>query len=129
MDIYAIWGQDVIYGGLHGMKNTSVILAEDDAEATEAARELAEETIMDYDCIYEALEEDVRTACEESDIAYGYGSEAEEEIRSEIYNDDLDYGAAVLDKLRLSTSDLNKLDQMFYDDEEGFLEEYAKAYL
>ena len=129
MAYYAVWGKDAFFGGLHGMEEAEVIEAANDEEALEYARELSWNVIYDYSGIYEELEARVAESCEADDVVYGPGSEAEEEIRSEIYEADLDYGAAILDAERLPTLDVQTLTRMFYEDENSFLEKYVEAYI
>ena len=54
----------------------------------------------------------------------GVGSEEEDDIRKEIYNDDMVYGCIELDVNKLPTLDLEELEKMYYNDEDGFIEAY-----
>lgn len=123
MKLWAVWGYDDIYGGLHGMKEIGIYEGTED-ETIEYARELADSVVTSYRDIYEDLEESVREYCEDEGIEMGIGSEEEGDIREEIYNDDMIYGCIELDVTKLPTLDFDKLEMMYYNDEDGFIEAY-----
>ena len=123
MKLWAVWGYDDIYGGLHGMKEVEIYEGTEN-EAIEYARELADSVISSYSDIYDALEDSVREYCEDEGIEMGIGSEEEDDIREEFYNDDIVYGCIELDVNKLPTLDLEKLEKMYYNDEDGFIEAY-----
>ena len=123
MKLWAVWGYDDIYGGLHGMKEVEIYEGTEN-EAIEYARELADSVISSYSDIYDALEDSVREYCEDEGIEMGVGSEEEDDIREEFYNDDMVYGCIELDITKLPTLDLEELEKMYYNDEDGFIEAY-----
>lgn len=123
MKLWAVWGYDDIYGGLHGMKEVEIYEGTEN-EAIEYARELADSVISSYSDIYDALEDSVREYCEDEGIEMGVGSEEEDDIREEFYNDDMVYGCIELDVTKLPTLDLEELEKMYYNDEDGFIEAY-----
>ena len=123
MKLWAVWGYDDIYGGLHGMKEVEIYEGTEN-EAIEYARELADSVISSYSDIYDALEDSVREYCEDEGIEMGIGSEEEDDIREEFYNDDMVYGCIELDITKLPTLDLEELEKMYYNDEDGFIEAY-----
>lgn len=123
MKLWAVWGYDDIYGGLHGMKEVEIYEGTEN-EAIEYARELADSVISSYSNIYDALEDSVREYCEDEGIEMGVGSEEEDDIREEFYNDDMVYGCIELDVNKLPTLDLEELEKMYYNDEDGFIEAY-----
>lgn len=123
MKLWAVWGYDDIYGGLHGMKEVGIYEGTED-EAIGYARELADSVVTSYSDIYDDLEESVREYCEDEGIEMGIGSEEEGDIREEIYNDDMVYGCIELDVTKLPTLDLEKLEKMYYNDEEDFIKAY-----
>ena len=123
MKFWAVWGYDDIYGGLHGMKEVEIYEGTEN-EAIEYARELADSVISSYSDIYDALEDSVREYCEDEGIEMGIGSEEEDDIRKEFYNDDMVYGCIELDVNKLPTLDLEELEKMYYNDEDGFIETY-----
>lgn len=123
MKLWAVWGHDDIYGGLHGMKEVEIYEGTEN-EAIEYARELADSVISSYSDIYDALEDSVREYCEDEGIEMGVGSEEEDDIREEIYNDDMVYGCIELDVSKLPTLDIEELEKMYYNDEDGFIEAY-----
>ena len=123
MKLWAVWGYDDIYGGLHGMKEVEIYEGTEN-EAIEYARELADSVIGSYSDIYDALEDSVREYCEDEGIEMGVGSEEEDDIREEFYNDDMVYGCIELDITKLPTLDIEELEKMYYNDEDGFIEAY-----
>lgn len=123
MKLWAVWGYDDIYGGLHGMKEVEIYEGTEN-EAIEYARELANSVISSYSDIYDALEDSVREYCEDEGIEMGIGSEEEDDIREEFYNDDMVYGCIELDVNKLPTLDIEELEKMYYNDEDGFIEAY-----
>lgn len=123
MKLWAVWGYDDIYGGLHGMKEVEIYEGTEN-EAIEYARELADSVISSYSAIYDALEDSVREYCEDEGIEMGIGSEEEDDIREEFYNDDMVYGCIELDITKLPTLDIEELKKMYYNDEDGFIEAY-----
>lgn len=123
MKLWAVWGYDDIYGGLHGMKEVEIYEGTEN-EAIEYARELADSVISSYSDIYDALEDSVREYCEDEGIEMGVGSEEEDDIRKEFYNDDMVYGCIELDVNKLPTLDIEELEKMYYNDEDGFIEAY-----
>ena len=123
MKLWAIWGYDNIYGGLNGMKEVEIYEGTEN-EAIEYARELADSVISSYSDIYDALEDSVREYCEDEGIEMGVGSEEEDDIREEFYNDDMVYGCIELDVSKLPTLDIEELEKMYYNDEDGFIEAY-----
>ena len=123
MKLWAVWGYDDIYGGLHGMKEIDIYEGTEN-EAIEYARELANNVISSYSDIYDALEDSVREYCEDEGIEMGVGSEEEDDIREEFYNDDMVYGCIELDINKLPTLDIEELEKMYYNDEDGFIEAY-----
>lgn len=123
MKLWAVWGYDDIYGGLHGMKEVEIYEGTEN-EAIEYARELADSVISSYSDIYDALEDSVREYCEDEGIEMGIGSEEEDDIREEFYNDDMVYGCIELDVTKFPTLDLEELEKMYYNDEDGFIEAY-----
>lgn len=123
MSYWAVWGYDDIYGGLHGMKEIGVFKG-DENEAMQYGYELADGVISCYYQIYEALEDSVREYCEFEGIEMGASSEEENDIRYEIYNEDMVYGCIELDEEKLPTLDIDELDKLYYRDEEDFIEKY-----
>lgn len=123
MRLWAVWGYDDIYGGLHGMKEIGIYEGTEN-EAIEYARELADSVISSYSDIYDALEDSVREYCEDEGIEMGVGSKEEDDIREEFYNDDMIYGCIELNVNKLPTLDLEELEKIYYNDEDDFIKAY-----
>ena len=125
MKLFAIFGQDCIYQGLHGMIETEICEAESEKEALTYAKELSYNVIESYSCIQEDLETEWRDACDFDNIE-DLDSDAAQELREEIFSQDLDYGCYELDKEKLPTLDEKELEEMLYDDFEDFVKKYQK---
>lgn len=123
MKLWAVWGYDDIYGGLHGMKEVDIYEGTEQ-EAINYAYELANSVISSYSRIYDILEDSIRECCEDEGIEMGIGSEEEDDIRKEFYNDDMVYGCIELDVNKLPTLDLEELEKMYYNDEDDFIKAY-----
>lgn len=123
MQFWAVCGYDDIYGGLHGMREVDIYEGTE-YEALEYARELADSVISSYSDIYDALEDSVRKYCEDEGIEMGIGSEEEDDIREELYNEDMVYSCIELDVTKLPTLDIEELAKMYYNDEDDFIEAY-----
>lgn len=124
MGIFAVWGEDAMYGGMHGMYEYEVIDAKTETEAAFYARTLSENVICSYQEIEDELEEQIKEICEEEDIEYGTETIEESNIRENIYDMDLQYGCVELDISKLPTFELTKLTDMFYNEDELFIKEY-----
>ena len=124
MGIFAVWGEDAIYGGIHGMYEYEVIDAKTETEAAFYARTLSENVICSYQEIENELEEQIKEICEEEDIEYGTETIEESNIRENIYDMDLQYGCVELDISKLPTFELTKLTDMFYNEDELFIKKY-----
>ena len=124
MRLWAIKGYDDLYGGLHGMCSLSVIEVDTEKEASEFAQDLAADVVQGYTCIEEELEDSIQCECEADDIPYGQGTEEEEAIRDEIYAADAVYEVWELDVDKLPTTDVDELSEMYYNQEEEFLNQF-----
>lgn len=121
MGIWAIWGQDQMYAGMHGMRDIDVFEGTAN-EAMEYARELSEEIIESFSVIYNDIEDAILEECEKEGVERN--SEEGQQIAEELYKDDLDYGFVELDRSKLPTDNLDELRMMFDEDGEFFLNAY-----
>ena len=94
-------------------------------QANARGLEMSYEVINDYEAITDALEEDVKDQCEWENIDYDEGGEEVDNIRDEVYGEDTGWNIYQLDKNKLPTLDFKKLEDMFYNSPDEFLEEYA----
>lgn len=124
MRLWAVWGCDQIYGGLHGMESTAVIKGTED-DACEYAETLSREVIESYSSIQEHLEAQVREECEFNDVDYDEDREDVWVIRDEVYDEDMEYGYIELDVNKLPTLDIEELDKMYYDYRDEFTDKYG----
>lgn len=124
MAIWAIKGYDEFYGGLHGMVEYEIFEGTEE-EADARGLEMSYEVINDYSSIIDALEDDVKFQCEQEDLDYDEGGEEVDDIRAEVYGGDTAWNIYQLDESKLPTLDLGKLENMFYNNPDEFLEKYA----
>lgn len=125
MRLFAIYGQDGIYQGLHGMVETEICEAESKKEALTYAKELSYNVIESYSCIQEELELEWQDACDFDDVE-DLESEEAQELWNNTITADLNYGCYELDKEKLPTLDEKELEEMLYDDFEDFVTKYQK---
>lgn len=123
MRLWAVCGFDQMYGGLHGMIETAIIEGTED-EAREYAIELSESVINSYSEIADELEETIKEECELNNINYYEDEDEVWSIREQVYDDDIDYEYVELDVNKLPTLNIQTLEEMFYNDKEGFLDNY-----
>lgn len=132
MALYYVCGQDNIFGGLHGMKYDTIVEGGEE-DALEVGRELAADVIGSYECIIELLEDDVAELCEKYGIDsrdyFSWTSEQEEkidEIRNDVYEEDMDYYYIPLAFDKLPCLDPYELEHILCTEgSEAFLEKYA----
>ena len=121
MERYAIYAGDMSYGGLHGMCVHEVIEVSNSKEAKDYAIQKSYEVIESFSDIYESIEDEVdcykTPDMSEEDIA---------ELRDDIISQDLDWSIWNINEARAASAPTEVLDEMFYDDPEGFIEKYCE---
>lgn len=120
---YAIEGFDNIYQGLHGMIEREVFFGTFQ-EAMDVMRELSQEVMGSYNEIEENLEETVREICDDEEI--DYMSDEADEIRGNVWEENIDGNIYKLKTEELPTKDIEVLSESFWNDPEDFLEKYAE---
>ena len=123
MRLWAVCGFEQMYGGLHGMIETAIIEGTED-EAREYAIELSESVINSYSEIADELEETIKEDCEFNNINYYEDEDEVWSIREQVYDDDIDYEYVELDVNKLPTLNIEKLEEMLYDDKDSFIDAY-----
>ena len=124
MELWAVIGFDAMYEGLHGMIEYNIIEGTEE-DAAEEGEILSYAVINSYPDIYESLEERIEEyLCDESEI----GFEDEDNIRDEVYGNDVAFDYYRLDTSKLPTLDIEELQNMIYCDSTTFLEKYAIDY-
>lgn len=123
---WAIKGFDNYFDGIGGMIEYEIFKGTESEAENEGIR-LSYEVISSYSEIDEYIEEEVRSECEFNGIDYDSDEEASEvdSIRSQFTSEDTAWTCTELDESKLPTLDMVKLDRMFYDDPDEFLEKYA----
>ncbi len=118
---YAIFACDEMYGGLHGMNYTGVIEADSEKEVADLAFEEALYVIQSYADIYEALDKEVEEYLEE-----GMTEEEEDEVRNDIYTNDVQTIWALIDESVAKDYTTEELDNMCYNmTYTDFVEQYC----
>lgn len=123
MRLWAVCGFEQMYGGLHGMIETAIIEGTED-EAREYAIELSESVINSYSEIADELEETIKEECKLNNINYYEDEDEVWSIREQVYDDDIDYEYVELDVNKLPTLDIEKLEEMLYNDKDSFIDTY-----
>lgn len=125
---WAIKGFDNYFEGMYGMIEYEIFKGTE-FEAENEGMRLSYEVISSYSAIDEYIEEEVRSECEFNGIDYDYDDDGEasevDSIRSQFTSEDTAWTCTKLDESKLPTLDMVKLDRMFYDDPDEFLEKYT----
>ena len=123
---WAIKGFDNYFEGMYGMIEYEIFKGTE-SEAEGEGMRLSYEVISSYSEIDEHIEEEVRSECEFDGIDYDDDEEASEvdSIRFQFTSEDTAWTCSKLDESKLPTLDMVKLDRMFYDDPDEFLEKYT----
>lgn len=121
--LYVIMAADNIYQGYHGLIDWSVWDCQNEEEAIEIARENSIEIINSYSCIYEELEETIQNYIDEDDK--GMSEEEIDELREEIYQEDISYSIYKIDADIAKEYDIDYLEKMLNRDPEDFIEKYC----
>lgn len=108
------------YGGLHGMNSRSVIEVDYEQEAVDYAIKESYNVMNSYGEIVEDLEESV-----EFFLELGDNKDIEENIRDDIYGENVAYEVFILDKDKLPTLNIDVLDSMYYNNPDEFIEKYS----
>lgn len=123
---YYIYGCDQIYGGLHGMYKSGIASCADDDEAIEWARDFSQDVIESYNEIYNDLEDQIFDVCELNKINYKDDGPDVANIRDQIYEEDMDYFAVLLNGNELPSDDIDELNDLLWEiGDDEFLQKYS----
>lgn len=125
--LYVINAADMMYGGHHGMETWNIYDCSSEKEAIEIAIENSIEVINSYAAIYQAIEDEIQDYL--NDIVEETLSEDDiEQIRDELYREDIDYAIYKIKEDILSEEEKNirYLEQILYDYPEGFIKKYCE---
>ena len=118
---YAVFARDEMYGGLHGMNYTGVIEADSEEEVANLAFEEALNVIQSYADIYEALEKEIEEYIEDD-----MTKEEIEDLRNDVYTNDVQTIWALVDELVAEDYTTEELDDICYNmTYSDFVEEYC----
>lgn len=120
MKRYAIYAGEQMYGGLHGMCEHCVVEAINFEDARDTAITKTYEVMESYSDIYESIEERV-----EEYTTYDMTEEDVCSLREELMNENMDYCIREIDESKAKDISTNSLDNMYYNDPEGFIKEYC----
>lgn len=132
MAFYYVCGRDQIYGGLHGLAYDTITEGSEQ-DAIDIGLELSTDLIGSYDCIMDDLEDQIVELCERHyNINYQDSStwkdeevEIIEEIRANVYDQDIDFFFVKLDETKLPILDAYELDAILCEmGSEEFLDKY-----
>lgn len=114
--LYAIYAYEGMYGGLHGMDNHAIVDCRDEGEAEDIGVEMSYDVMGSYECISSSFQEEASEEFEEgSDEWYQFIEDAKaENVAYVIYE--------IVDTKGKS---VRELEEEFYNDREGFIEEYC----
>lgn len=118
--LYVIHAFDERYDGLHGMGDWSIWDCENEIEANSIAWENSMDIINSFSCIYEELEAEV-----EDNISDDMSEDDIEQLRSDIYEEDIAYNFWVVDEDIAKEYDIDILENMLNNDPEDFIEKYC----
>lgn len=119
--LYVIHAFDERYGGCHGMEDWSIWDCKNYAETESIAWENSLEIINSFSCIYEELEAEV-----EDNIFDDMSEDDIEQLRSDVYEEDIAYNVWEIDKDIAKEYDIDILEIMLNKDPEDFIKKYCK---
>ena len=123
--IYAIIATEQMYDGLHGIEDREIIEVSSLKEAEEIAIELSLEVMNSYTFICDELEQIVQDEIDDNDTVK-WTDKRIEELRAEIYNENVNYYIYELDEEKIKDDSYEQLEEWLYDDLEDFLAKYQK---
>ena len=121
---FAIIAAEGIYEGLHGIETKTIVEASAWNEVYDIARELSLEVMESYGDVIEELEKEIQEEIDFNDTVK-WTDERIEELRAEVYNDNIYYNVYQLDEEKIKDDSYEQLEEEFYNDPEEFLEKYA----
>ena len=119
--VYAAFIAESIYQGLHGIEQREIIEASSLKEAHEIATEMSIELMGSYSAVYEELEAELQ-----DEIDTDWTEKRIEELRAEIYDNNVYYDLYELDEEKIKDKSYEDLIEEFYNDPEEFLDKYQK---
>ena len=118
--LYVIHAFEEKYGGYHGIEDWSIENCDNEEEAVSIARENSIEVINSYSLVYDELEDDIEAFTDES-----MSEDDIEELRSDIYDEDIAYEIWEIDSDIIKEYDIDTLERWLNDDPEDFIEKYC----
>ena len=122
--LYVIYAADDLYHGYHGMVDWSIEDCKNEKEALEIAKEKSLEVINTYSTINNELNYYVDDILSD-DIYYSISEEEKEDLRNEIYLEDVEYNVYEIDADIAKKYDIDYLEKMLNRNPEDFIEKYC----
>lgn len=123
-NVYAIYAYEQRYGGLHGICNRYLYIADNDKEAEEEAEQASREVMNSYGSIKDDFESDAY------DEGYKPGTEEWDEYIEECENENIGFNVSVLNiSVEEAEKNWKELNEEFYNTPEEFLDKYEEATL
>lgn len=119
--LYVIYAYEEKYEGYHGINDWSIWDCANEKEAISIARENSMEVINSYSCVYEELENDVESFTDED-----MSEEDIEQLRADIYEEDIAYFIWKIDSDIIKDYDIETLETWLCNDPDDFIEKYCE---
>lgn len=118
---YVIHAFEEKYGGYHGIEDWTISEGRTEEEVVEEARELSLEVMSSYSCIIDELENDIEAFTDED-----MSEDDIEDLRFDIYNENIAYEIWKIDSDIIKEYDINTLEKWLNNDPEDFIEKYCE---
>lgn len=123
--IFLVRACEGIYEGLYGIETIEILETKDLNEIHNIATEMSIELMNSYTDIIDELEKYVEEEIEFND-AINWTEERINQLRSEIYNENVYYNLYELDKEKIKDMSYEGLEEEAYNNLEEFLDNYQK---
>ena len=117
--LYVIHAFEEKYGGYHGIENWTISEGTE-KEIIEEAKELSLDVMSSYNFIIDELENDIEAFTDED-----MSEDDIEELRYDIYNENIAYEIWKIDSDIIKEYDIDTLEKWLNDDPEDFIEKYC----
>lgn len=123
--IFLVRACEGIYEGLHGIETVEILEARNLDEIYSIATEMSIELMGSYSIVIDELERYVEEEIESNDTV-NWTEERIDELRSEIYNENVCYDIYELNEEKIKDISYRELEEEAYNDLEEFLINYQK---
>lgn len=123
--IFLVRAYEGIYEGLHGIETIEILETRDLDEIYSIATEMSIELMGSYSIVIDELERQVEEEIE-SNNTVDWTEKRIDELRSEIYNENVCYNICELNEEKIKDISYEELEEEAYNDLEEFLINYQK---